>query len=199
MTVRILINEFLQIVEICKAMKCDYVCIQEGVILGTDSTFSSLIKVNCVNPYIHNITFKNQDLQAFTKVIQGTEYVTIDYTRNCIIDQSEENSIIFSTDNNIHNLRVSMMTRIGGEILYPNLREDPEFERCLALKSAQGAVMYIKDKYCMSLFSGLLPINKADKVDLVIHPENGYFIATFQIKKKKPSIDMSCSFRYLYL
>ena len=198
--------------DVCKAMKTEYICLSNDLIIGTDKTFSSVVLVDSKNTFYKpiNLGIPTTVLQTFIKEIPEFignkpvgDNIYIDYNKGyiCVCDEDylQFDSVL---GDKIVELFVTLTYSKSISLMklnYPNLREDEEFERCLALKSAQGAVMYHKDGYCMSLFSGLLPINKADKVDLIIYPNEKYFTAEFKITKKKPNIEMYCMFRYLYL
>lgn len=72
-----------------------------------------------------------------------------------------------------------------------------ELEKVFSMKIADGSYYYNKDNiYFMTLFSGLFPLNKADKIELDIMDLGNTFISKFDIIKKK-NIKISIYVHYL--
>lgn len=88
----------------------------------------------------------------------------------------------------------------GQGIIYESIHEDERFQSILANKADYGESLYIKDNFIMTLFSGILGVNKGDKVDLIIYdcPYNNSFLADFIIKKNS-KVQVHNYIRYMHL
>lgn len=88
--------------------------------------------------------------------------------------------------------KISMCNKV---IKYGDVTE--ELEQLFSMKVADGSYYYNKDNiYFMTLFSGMLPINKADKIELNIMDLGNTFVAKFDIIKKK-NINIHVYIHYL--
>lgn len=78
------------------------------------------------------------------------------------------------------------------------LNKSKELEVLLALSSKDGVHMFTFFNHTISLFNGLLPLNKSDKVSITLYDNpvnNVHFIAMFDIIKPKTA--MKIFLRYL--
>ena len=101
---------------------------------------------------------------------------------------------ILSSYNNLYN-SLSINSLISKE---DNLKQDDNFNYCLSLKAKDGLGKFIYDNKYISIFSGLLPINKSDIVGIEVY-DAAYntYICKFIIDKKYATI---CKYiRYLSL
>lgn len=82
---------------------------------------------------------------------------------------------------------------------HEDLKSIDEFNISLSKKAKDGADLIYIDRFPISLCSGLLPVNKSDKISLEIYDDNvpKTFLAKFIIDKKKYTINKYI--RYLYL
>lgn len=86
---------------------------------------------------------------------------------------------------------------------YDNIMEDTEIIQLQSCLSKDGLIMYRKDGYMMSLYKGLLPLNKSDILSLDIYNdynednELDYFTTRFIVHKKKFDVNVYIKFRYL--
>lgn len=87
-----------------------------------------------------------------------------------------------------------------------NLRDNPDFEMLLGLKSADGAKMFqihgnnIGESYFVPIFSGFPSMNKNDKIDIVIYDmKDGNFLVSMNIFKKKINNHIRLCFKTINL
>jgi len=172
-------DEVLELVDICKLMKSDYVVMHDNIVMGSDSSFAYFKKLE-LDHQLPNIAVNMLDL------------------KNELILLTDTPSDVHLFDINIYNKLLDMHDTVLNmkyikNISYDSLEKDTDFEEALSLKTAQGIRYIVKDKkYFIPIYNGLLPVVKADKIDLVIYDLNTYsFLCKFIIhKKKKMSIEL---------
>ena len=122
-------------------------------------------------------------------------------------DQYIPNKIIEPIMTDIYNRYLSVelnpLNLLASE---PELRGNDEFERLLALKSADGAEFYkilgtnFKDVYYVPIFTGFPSINKPDKIGINVYDlHDGHFLNIMNIFKKKINREMKIYFRTINL
>lgn len=199
-------KDFLDLVELAKNIKCDIVYINGNTIFGVDDSFATLKKATINNPCNIFVCYRTLDMREFIKNIDSDRV------------QIDNNSIRTSIDNIVYQMsgqvvmnimdlanRIVLMTYTDlynmkqPDYINEDIRQDINFENILAMKSADGAARYIADnKYILTLFNGLLPINKKDKVSLKIYNIDIYkFLANFTIVKKGISMDIFIMYRHM--
>ena len=91
----------------------------------------------------------------------------------------------------IHNMYVNY-TQLSAStnpiINIENVQDIEELYNLLKLKSKQGAILYNwQNSIMLPFFSGIVPINKSDKMDITIYPfDNASNIIRYRVKKSKP-------------
>ena len=196
--------EFNEIIKAAKLIKDDIVTLYNGVLYSSDeyNTCLKCIKVN-VNPSLNFSLAAKEIKKEFLSTITDTEIVLDKdkYLIYCMNNLANTNpGILIPTNNHIVDLYNKLMHESTYSIFnrYENIKEDQDFLNILDKKSKDGATMYKKDKYIMYIFSGLLPINKSDKVNLNIYDIGPYFISNFEILKKKTE-PINVFIRYMHL
>lgn len=192
------ISDFNEIVNGIKAMKADLVMIQGDILIGTDNncTMIKQYKMNSVIPVDNFVIITKTLSTEFYNNITDVNIV-IDLEMNKIYcpnnvsyveDKPEmiDNSYLWRIQQMYSNLTQDMHRsrfNVIGEIT-----NDPNFERIKAIKSAEGADLYCPksdNNFAMYLYSGAIPMVKADKIHLTIYDTGRTFIANFHIVKKK--------------
>ena len=83
-------------------------------------------------------------------------------------------------------------------ITVSNIQEDEKFQYITTLKSSDGAEPYIIDqKHIITLFNGLIPLLKSDKVDIEIRDGEHMFSIVFIVRKKKYTVNMYMNCFYI--
>lgn len=210
---------FNSIYDICKAMKMDYFLVEINItigeisnIYGTDSTFSTLSSyrpknnVQNIYQYISFITSKSAISDLSLLLCTPTEYLRI--YDNYIINDSKND--ILNINNNVIDFRgvnkfKEIITKINHVVNtwncsdYGIINEDQSIIKLGECKVADNIIPYIKDKYYMVIYKGIVPNAKADKLSLKIYDpydNSKLFLSEFIVRKKK---NMELSFYYLYL
>lgn len=134
------------------------------------------------------IIFNYKELSDFIKSL--TVETEFEVTNNSIMNNS---GIIlpirFPTKYQLDELtnRIDYINRISVNnkvILYGDVTD--ELQQVFSMKVADGSYYYNKDNiYFMTLFSGLFPLNKSDRIELNVIDLVNTFIAKFDIIKKK--------------
>lgn len=199
-------EQFFKMVDLGKQMKKDIMRINANVIMGTDSTFNSL-SVICTDmafcDYSESFIYGKNELTAFLKKSNNPEF-----KYNVLENENEEIFPLYNTfiDSEIRSMYKNCLEVEKNAILYQDLdiRNDIEFEKCIQLKSADGIKMYkIQNtfglKFIISIFNGMLPVNKGDKVSLNIYDMGAYFyLCKFTVYKKK-NVVIDCYYQCRYL
>ena len=195
------ISYFNEIVKGIKAMKCDFVCIYKDLLLGTDNTSSNLkiYKLNTLIPLTPTVLIVKELSSEFYNNITDTEII-FDFDEcklYCPNNKSYADSRINSMINldltlkilkMYDNIRLSIMNPMSNIIDFEDITNDEYFQQYKELRSIDGAQLYIpkgNSEYGMYLYSGALPFNKSDKVNLICYNEGNIFISKFTVFKKK--------------
>lgn len=185
-----LIEEIINLASLAKMTKCDVILIKDGLLLGTDDEFSYIAKIEVSSSRTYAFTLKNITDFINDKSFRIEDCI-IDGDKLCNLRTGEMVSIYFS----VFDIRISDMynnlldtKRYGiSEERFDDLRQDPKFEEALSLKSTEGIYKYYVDnRYLTTLFNGFLPVNKPDKVSVIINNRADHlFLADFIIYKAK--------------
>lgn len=200
-TIQISSQDIKSFIEIMKIFKTDTVLITSGTTCMTSDASFSYVKMTETNiPFLNTgITcYGMSDISSYILSNKNLHSVHMDEYRNLYVYTNGESSpyiimnltippVAFHRFNQCANLLVSPPSLNCGDIV-----NDIGIQQVLSSLSADGITMYRKDKYMMSLYKGLLPINKSDTVSLAIHDdivadgqEPMYFTSIFTITKKK--------------
>lgn len=200
-----MITNILKILDIAKNMKAFYYYYDPSsrCLMGCDECMTYLKtidlsdKIECPYPlFFSNKCIKDLSLKITAIGVKGitdTDIIFNDNTTFCIyyyksVKQMKE--LYFRVCNYINNNEIKFN--------YDVLRGNEQFEHALSLKSKEGiSFLKIDRVYMLSLFSGLLPVNKSDKVSLTIYSNDAdfAFLSHFVIKKAK-SIDVNVYVNY---
>ena len=95
--------------------------------------------------------------------------------------------------NMMNDITVSVALYKNEPINIEDLHNNESFKNeVMTLKASTGSIIYkALENYKMTLYIGILPITKADKVSLSIYPLDSYnFISQYRIKKKTGVMDV---------
>ena len=182
--------QFREIIEIAKLLKSDIIYIIGNTIYGTDSNFTYLKQMTFENTVGINICYEQKLMNDFIKLCTNT--ITLE--NNSLMSNIEV--LYINNENHIRNI-VNLNNKINQIVLnnYNNLnvdnaRDNQEFENAISLKTAQGIGLYrVSEEYILSIFKGLLPINKKDKTSLSIYDvDYNRFLTRFVISKPKNKV-----------
>lgn len=185
-------DQLLQLIDASKLFKSRVIVTvpgNPGTVIGTDDTISYLKMAPYVSQY-SNIWNVNKDPLIFTNSIP------------VILESMNSGSLIDNTisipDNLYSNLFYQKIINgfrffLQSERLpfthYSNIHTNSEFMRIVSLSASQGSTDWIIDKdrhYMISLYSGLVNVNKSDQVDLFIHDTSDCtLMAKFVVDKGK--------------
>lgn len=178
-----------------KIMKPDILYCNQAHIYSTDFNFTHIKTIERASAFNFELMFDFNAANAFLKKLSQTDHLIID--RNIIIDPHDVSNyiplinLLSFTKQKINELMSEIQTCSKLSVYSDLMSSDQEFVRCASAKTADGLQMYRKDNYFMALFSGLLPINKSDVVNLSIFDSTKFsFIARFTVIKKKVPVDI---------
>lgn len=185
------ILEFL--FKVSKEVKSPLIYIKGNDLYGTDEQFVYLKHTKIDNMYGINISFVSKDMNTFLKNVDLNE---IKFVSQNILYSSFDNTLEINNMDMIMNIErmitsLSNITNSYNPLLVENVRDIQDFENILAYKSADGIGIFRYNHYVMTIYNNLLPIKKADKLDLVIYDlNNRSFLSNFLIKRKKQIIEV---------
>ena len=152
-------KEFNNIVKIIKAMKCKIFTIGPNDIIGSDEFMTTLTVVR--------INTSANKYYEFTKELFDTMIKDISLSNSA--DKLDYNKVM----DKLYSIKrisfipvIELYNRVMISITIPsiyidNIRLDDNFNNSIAMKADDGSILYkIDDRHLISIFSGLLPINK---------------------------------------
>lgn len=200
-------TELIYLNEAAKALKQREFVIINNSIVGLDNVDSYLVFINLdtnifYNPDLNGLVFNMRELSAFVKTISIESEFEINQaiSQYCIVTMVDKliiNNVSLGIYNHILekiNFALSPKT-----IMSPKQLINEEIQNVFALRKDDGCIYYKhNNKYMMTLFSGILPVNKGDKVYLTILPNNiTSFISKFEIVKKKFIVNIYIAYLYM--
>lgn len=202
-------KNFNAINDIIRMMKtnCDWLIIEPCVARAFNEEMSSY----------REIVGDFKDIVGLERIIIRTKYfknITKESTEdniplyyNCVLEDEIRN---FTTVCNYNNRFNNCITGLGMDmensntvILNEDVKTDVTMQNILALKATDGVIYYKKfvnnRLYFMTLFNGIIPVNKSDGLLLTIYdlPERNQFLAKFTVVKKKIKLDVFIRFVHL--
>lgn len=207
------ISHFNEIVKGIKAMKADLVYVKGNVLYGTDNNFITLKTYTMdtivpINPF--TIITKTLSSEFYNGIIDV--YLNIDTNINkiyCTANKSAVDDFPEMINNSCNDRIEAIINNLNGDMNFPmckiisfgEITNDENFQRFKTIKSSEGADLYIpcnNTTYGMYLYTGAIPMVKADKIYLTIYDLGSTFIANFRIDKKKLN-PVNLWFRYIKL
>lgn len=205
-------GELLHINEAAKALKQKEFQIFDQFIIGIDNSATMQYVQLDSNVFINNHRFDNlvlstRDLSAFIKTITlESEFELEYYEDKGFVIKSMNSELWFKKsfltniycDNSINTFyRVQFMIQHG--VVQPEMDITNDLSQLFSMKKGDGCIRYNHlGRYMITLFSGLLPLGKSDKVFLSIYPNSTHaFNALFRVKKKK--FDVFICVAYLFI
>lgn len=204
-------SELIYLNDAAKALKQKDFQIINNIIIGINNINNYIIYTELDSNMIYNnslngLIINAKELSSFVKTITVESEFNLEPSfNNTLIIKSLTGELVFHSKYDIRIdcdplYRLSLIRDINcrtslSEEAYIN----DKIEQFFLLHKDDGCFYYIHDnKYFITLFSGLLPVNKADKVYLSIYPSNDKsFIAKFRVNKKK--FDVFIYLAYLYI
>lgn len=190
------LNDIININEASKMLKQRDFILYKNSLYGLDNFNIYIcridIDVNRLTPEAINnvgLQFNMRELSTFIKnlSIESSFEIDTNIQENIIYTKSGAAELHIKIDNNLTKM-------IENKINYANQIDslcsiEEEITENIAdlysLKKDDGGYYYIhNNKYYMTLFSGLLPLNKSDKIFLSINDNGSTFISRFRVKKK---------------
>lgn len=207
-------EQFLELIPFARQMKKQIITFQDGRILGTDETCTSLSIVYYDNEKYDlfktngfrglSLTFVLNELVAYLKVndIRNSEY---DINRFGIFQiyglEHLDNQYKYAIEMMNMDMRCRYyMSESNHTIIDYNLREDQKFSSILEMKKKDGSSIYnLNDRYLMSTFSTIHPVTKSDKITVNIYEsiDKTSFLSRFLITKKNCLIEEFIKYRML--
>ncbi len=198
MSILMTANAIEELLEYSKALKCDIIRVRNKTIYGTDNNFIHLRVIKSkFNHEFPDMIFYLKDFTEFIK--QMTDYIEL--AIDIPIDISNFLTIHYEYTDLFDNLIKSVEHHVFHLISLYNedLKSNDDFNKINSMKAGDGiGLLKLSERYILTLYNGLLPINKSDKVEVNIRDIDNYrYLANFTIIKKKFSIDIY--FMYLFL
>lgn len=202
--------EILYLNDAAKALKQKNFRIIDDCLVGIDN--EAIVSYTRLNPEMISIPFclngfiiNAKELSAFAKDIAvessfeiqndstGQYINTVKCRLNFSLPAFNYKSVILNNLSNIKNMQRNITP------LEQECDITSELIDLFSLKKDSGCIYYpYKNKYFMTLFYGILPLNKSDKIFVTIYNNNSEsFISIFKVRKKK--FEVYVCVLYLYL
>ncbi len=182
------IKDQKMLIKLVKAIKSDIICIFPYGIIGSDKFRSTLSFINCATCVPGNASnhyeFTKESWKMFSDTFLGKEDIDEQQFTNILFQYSiprivPDSELMYKYKN------ISISLQNNPIIFYTaDLKADPQFNEILAKKAAEGNSLYKVNENIgtISIYSGLLPINKNDKASLYIYDTS--YANTFQMIAK---------------
>ena len=190
--------ELLHLNEAAKAIKQKtFQIVNYNTIVGLDNIDScikyTILDSSFYNEILNNAIINSRELSAFIKTITlefEFEVYMLDYNILSISSVSSTLNFIINKQTLINPEQKLINTINFCKCITPIVNEEcitDNISTLFTLRKGDGCIYYKHhNKYFITLFSGLLPINKSDKIYLTIYQNNNNsFLSIFRINKKK--------------
>lgn len=202
----IITKEFKLLSDICRALNTEWIICDFTNIFAIDSTMNSNFRYCDTNPLgeynLTNYRFLVKDLSLVEKEMKATkDEVKLNLCNGELLSISCNSEVAFNItgDGRPHDIiRANISSIIAHEpVVYKCLEDDEDFKEVSSLKSKEGMKFYRVDNFVMSIFYGLLKINKGDTVTIGIYEvDDMSFLSMFIINKKKFNIVNHIKYMY---
>ena len=202
---RLTTSELVYLSEAAKAMKQNTVLYVENYLIGLDDPdyYCCYIHLNdhVLSSYrTEGLIFNTKELSEFIKTI-STEFDFKLDTNTHIVLKTRSNGILNINRDFNNRYKSIVLARIyhninilNNYILVPERDVTVELSDLYSLHSSDGCItIKYRDKYLMSLFAGIVPLLKSDRLYLTIKEDinrNNIFYANFKVKKKKFDVEV---------
>ncbi len=193
----ITILELKIIYELAKTLKCEIIKISNNCIYGTDCNFAHLKTIIDLDKldidldiifYIKDLAdlLKNNEFINDSQSIYIFNHLQIHYEFLDSFNKLIENVYFYS---------IHIPTSYNNK----DLKSNEDFIKINEMKSADGiGLLKLSNDYILTMFTGMLPVNKNDKLELLIKDIDEYrYLTEFIIDKKKFKIN--AYYMYLFL
>lgn len=188
------INILEYLFKVSKEVKSPLVYIKGNDLYGVDEQFVYLKHTKIDNIYGINIAFVSKDMNTFLKNVDLNE---IKFVGENILYSSFDNTLEINNMDMINNIErmamsiANMTSYCPTKLTVSNMRELEDFENIMTFKSADGIGIFRYQNYVMTLYNNLIPMKKADKLELTIYDLNERsFLSNFSIVRKKSRIEV---------
>lgn len=192
------VNDLVYINEAAKCLKHRFVAVRRHEIIGVDN-IKDYISFTPINVSMLSnkgdwpeFILDTRELSAFIKTITvESEFEVIEASPRYISTTAAK--LFLNTDArmlimvNIQYSNVVQLRTCGNRTIRKR-NIDTDLEQVKAMRKTDGEIHMYFDKYFVTLFSGLLPMAKADHVFLTIYdnfPKDTTFVVEFEVRKKK--------------
>ncbi len=191
------ISDLVYINDAAKSLKHrDFVFIN-NILIGLDNLNIYICKVildtnKLTNIPLVGLMFNQKELSKFVKslTMESSFHIDENISINHFYTSMGAEELNIRIDHNINNFALSRLqetNNMDSQLIVPPEDITGDIEKLFALRKTDGAFYYVyKNNYYMTLFSGLLPLNKSDKVFVnVLDNTPSTFITRFTVKKSK--------------
>lgn len=197
---RVILNDLLDYV---KVLKPEYFyLLSDGTLLGTDDSFSSL-RIIETDIYGYELFQSSNDFKNFMKDpniiimdtieirdIPNTSWINLD--AGLLKNMYEGCYEIYGDDFTESNIALGIYLSSKHYDDCNNI-----METYFNIKASDGAIPVRVDNHYFYIFSGFLPLNKSDKLEMTIYDNVLDFVIKYEITKKKFKNKVTVFYKYL--
>lgn len=201
----IITTEFKLLADICRALNTEWIIGDMYCTFAIDNMMNANFRYCDCNPlanYSLNYRFLVKDITLVEKEFKESKTdIVINMCNNEVISISCNNVVAFNITGldrpHIQLLLDTKQVHISVPLLTKDLSDDEDFKIVTSLKSDDGMGFYKTDRFIMSIFYGLLKVNKGNTVDLSIYNVDEIsFLSVFTVNKKKFNIVNHIKYMY---
>lgn len=182
-------KEFKLLNKMVKALKCEFIFIMPEGIIGSDKELTTISYIQADTKCIKSYELTKDIWSELVKTVEASSSKeTLEYNKVIgklyAINRIGMNPVLGMWHNLVHEMY--MFCKSTPDINIPDLKADSQFNEFLTYKAKDGKFDYKVDStHIISLFSGLIPVNKSDKLSLEIFDigNENTFISIFNVNK----------------
>ena len=202
---RLTTSELVYLSEAAKAMKQNTVLYVENYLIGLDypDFYCCYIHLNdhILSSYrTEGLIFNTKELSEFIKTISTEFDFKLDNNIHTILKTKSNGTLVIDKDFNNRYKTITMnkiyqnTNILNNCILVPERDVTVELSDLYSLHAADGCItIKYRDKFLMTLFSGIVPLLKSDRLYVTIKDDinrKNVFYANFKVKKKKFDVEV---------
>lgn len=197
---RVVLNDLLDYV---KVLKPEYFyLLNDGTLLGTDDSFSSL-RIIETDIYGYELFQSSNDFKNFMKdpnmiIMDTIEINDIPNTSWITLHRGLLENMFISCDELYRDDMIEQNIILGNYLSAKHYDDCSSImETYFDIKALDGAVPIRMDNYYFYIFSGFLPLNKSDKLEMTVYDNVSDFVIKYEITKKKYKHKVTVFYKYL--
>lgn len=204
-SIKLTVNDLFYINDAAKALKQKNFMYKNNLLIGLDNINDILIYTKIPDTPINysdiSIIFNTRALSAFIKTLSVETEFNININDIEVVGHNgsmpisfDKQLIYMATNKYIYGSKIEECNNF----LYSENCINDNIQNLFTMHKSDGAMYLNYNNLLLTIFPGMIPLNKSDKVFVTIFGKNNTsFIAKFRVKKKKFEIITYVSYLYI--